>query len=191
MNALLRAARTIAPLGWAALASMALAAGVVLTSLPGLISAAFAPAPPEADGVPADAARLERFRESFAGDAARIAGRSMFFAPPAPAPPPPPPDETAEPAEAPPPERYAGPAIIAMINGRVWFDNGTRLSLDDAESAGLRVISLNAPWSARILWSGSEWDVPLFDRTTERFLEKTEPDSAPAPGPAPETTPDE
>lgn len=61
------------------------------------------------------------------------------------------------------PTRYAGPSIIAMINGAVWFADGQRIE-PGKDGRGVTVVSLNAPWSARILWQGVEFDVGLFER---------------------------
>lgn len=130
--------------------------------------------------------RAERFAAAFDGRLAQFRGRSMFFLPPEPPPPPPPPSEPTEHGSGPQskPTSYAGPAIIAMVNDTVWFDDGRRLDLGEDDAAGLVVMSINPPWSARLRWNGVEFEVPLFDRTTPRFLT---PDAAPEP--APETTP--
>ena len=40
---------------------------------------------------------------------------------------------------------------------------------------GIRVVSTSAPWSARVEWKEVEFDVELFKRTTERYLDPLEP----------------
>lgn len=183
--------RSIGAWGWGALVSVALAVIVSAQAVPGLLGAIASPSAQGANGPQADTGRIEAYRASFSERVAQINGRSMFFIPPQPAPPPPPPDEPSEPEAPAEPERYGGPAVIAMINGAVWLENGTKLRLDESSANGLRLISINAPWGARIEWRGKEWDVPLFDRTTGQFLEKPKAESNPADSPAPEATPDE
>lgn len=63
-----------------------------------------------------------------------------------------------------------------MLGNGVWFESGEIAGVGE-EVDGVRVISLSPPWSARLEWKGVEFDVPLFDRTTGQFLEKTEPES--------------
>src|SRR5690606_29540185 len=98
---------------------------------------------------------------------ARIDGRSLFFVPSAPPPPPPPPpppvardDTPPPPPPPPPPAQYGGPQIVALINDTVWLAGGDRVA--PGESAqGVQVISVDAPWSATVQWSGVEFDVDL------------------------------
>lgn len=97
---------------------------------------------------------------------ARIDGRSLFFIPSAPPPPPPPPraesdEPSAPPPPPPPPSRYGGPGVIALINDTVWFEGGQRLAPGES-GGGVRVIAVDAPWSARVHWEGVEFDVALF-----------------------------
>lgn len=103
------------------------------------------------------AARVEQFR-----------GRSLFFIP---GPPPreapvviedrPPP---VDPGPPPPPSRYAGPAIIAMINETVWFADGRRLTVGADAERGLRVVRVEPPWRAIVEWSGAEFTVNFFEQ---------------------------
>lgn len=98
----------------------------------------------------------------------QIDGRSPFFVPDAPVPPPKPvvvqKEEPARPPPViPPPSRYGGPAIVAMIDGKVWFDNGSRLEVGE-EDGGVAVRRIDAPWSATVRWKDVEFDVPLFER---------------------------
>lgn len=105
----------------------------------------------------------------------QINGRSMFFVPPAPA------DvaekEKEEPKDqgpAPKPTRYAGPDVIAVINGTVWFGNDRRIPVGEEED-GIKVMSVaDSPWSVKLEWRGVQFDVQVFERTTDRFLVKEE-----------------
>ena len=115
-----------------------------------------------------DAASPDSREPDLAQAQARVDGRSLFFVPSAP--PPPPPPRVAEedrpapaPPPPPPPSRYEGPQIVALINDTVWLAGGDQLA--PGESAqGVRVIAVDAPWSARVEWGGVEFDVSLFAR---------------------------
>ena len=52
---------------------------------------------------------------------------------------------------------------------RVWFVNDQRLAAGE-EAGGVRVISVSAPWSARLAYSGWEGDVTIFRRTSDQLL---------------------
>lgn len=170
----LDAGRAMGPWGWCALATIVLGAVTCAAGIPGLARALVLPSVSAATPAASDPARIEAFRASFKDHVAQVNGRSMFFVPAAPPPPPPPEEAEREPEAPPAPSRYGGPAVIAMIGGAVWLDNGERLHPDEEAKGGLRLVSINPPWGARIEWSGQEWDVPLFDRTTAQFLEKPE-----------------
>jgi len=114
----------------------------------------------------------------------RFKGRSLFFTPP---PPPPEPEpivdaEPEDPGPPPLPTRYGGPALIAMVNGAAWFADGRRLAVGDDPDAGLAVLSLSPPWSARVRWQGAEFDVGLFDRSP-MLRDGASPASAPSSSP--------
>lgn len=102
---------------------------------------------------------------------AQLDGRSPFFVPGAPPPPPPPPPPpapppppTPPPAPPPVPSSYGGPKIVAVVNGRVLFDNKTSLAVGEGSDDELRVLESAAPWSIRVMWQGIEFDVPLMGR---------------------------
>lgn len=122
-------------------------------------------------------AGADRFAPDLRLASDRVLGRSMFFIPSPPPPPPPPP--AADRGPPPPPSRYAGPAIIAMVNGEVWFSDGRKLAVGDDDDSALAVLEIKAPWSARVRWQSAEFDVPLFDRSA-----LTKPSDAKAPDPA-------
>lgn len=86
------------------------------------------------------------------------------------------------------PSRYGGPSIQAMINNKVWFSDGSRLGPDDDAKDGIKVVSLNAPWSAKVRWQGAEFDVEFFQRSPLLSGNKWMPESgasAESPSPAP------
>lgn len=118
----------------------------------------------------------ERYATQLTTNHDRVAGRSPFFTPAAPPPPAPPPrvvEETEEdpgpPPPPPPPARYGGPDMIAMMGDVVWFANDKRLRVGE-EDSGVTVVATNPPWKATLLWRGIEFEVPLFERTTDQFL---------------------
>lgn len=127
-----------------------------------LIRAAMLPAPTQREQVD-DEARLQRFADALAAHGAQVKGRSLFFVPPRPRPPRVEVAVDDTPREPPRPTRYGGPAITAMVNNQVWFNDGQRVRLGES-GRGVKVVSMNAPWSARIEWQGVEFDVDLFQR---------------------------
>jgi hypothetical protein len=158
-----------------------------------LIRATMLPAPTEREQVD-DASRLQRFADALAEHGAQVNGRSLFFVPPRPRPPR---QEVAidtTPREPPRPTRYGGPAITAMVNNQVWFNDGQRVRLGES-GRGVKVVSMNAPWSAKIEWQGVEFDVDLFQRDTvvtrpalgQGSTLLAPADQTPAPSPTPST----
>lgn len=123
---------------------------------------------------PTEAEVQEGYASAMEERLAQIRGRSMFFVPPAPA-------EVAEQENeeapedegpAPKPTRYGGPDVVAVVNGAVWFTNERRVPVGE-EEGGVRVVSVeNSPWTVRLEWRGVEFDVPVFERTTGRFLKQ-------------------
>lgn len=147
--------------GKVALAAVGVALVVLVASAPGLLSALMTSqpqAPREIDS--AATAHAGRFETHVA----QIDGRSLFFIPAPPAPPSGagPPDEG--PREAPRPTRYGGPGLIALINDQAWFADGLVLTVGGEASDGLQVVRADPPWSATVLWSGVEFEVPLLER---------------------------
>lgn len=175
--------------GLAATAAVLLALLVVAAQMPPLFRAIVTPM--SGNAAPADGgqdARLQKWSDSLAASLAQIEGRSMFVLP---APPPPPPAPRRVLDDTPPapaaPLTYAGPAIVAIAANSVWFDDGTRLSITTAEQSSgetdgseLAVLAIDGPWAATLRWRGVEFRVPLFDRTTERFMQPEPPAPAPA-----------
>lgn len=111
-----------------------------------------------ADAKP-EAPLIAEFAAATRKDLALFEGRSLFAIPGPPAPR----AETARKTTA--PTRYGGPAIVGMINDQVWFSDGKRLGSADDAAGGLKVISINAPWSARLEWEGGEFEVEFIARS--------------------------
>lgn len=97
---------------------------------------------------------------------AQINGRTLFYAPVrvAAAPPPPPEPPPGPPQPPPPPTEYGGSRIIAMVLDTVWFEDGRKMKVGDAEKDDTEVVSVNAPWDAKLKWKTVEFTVPLFGR---------------------------
>lgn len=169
--------------GKVALFAAACAGVAVLASSRHLVSSITTPAarPPE----PADAGQQRQQQYAAAIDAhtRQVDGRSLFFVPSAPPPPPPPPPtkvDSGPPPPPPPPARYGGPSIIAMLNDTVWFEGGDRLGVGESSDA-VKVVRLNAPWSAVVEWKGVEFTVDLFKKDAVVAPEPSAPEPA---GPA-------
>lgn len=107
----------------------------------------------------------------------RFAGRSIFYRPPVRRPTPPPTREVEPPVLPPPtvesppavvvrPATYTGPGIRAFDGDRVWFANGLLLG-EGEEAEGLRVLSVQAPWSAEVSYAGWTGPVTIFPRFDE------------------------
>lgn len=145
-------------LGWIALAVAAAALIVLAATIWPLIRLNMNPPPPPAAARP-DEPLLKAFADDISKDLAQIEGRSLFAVPP-----PPRPRTDVAKKSTPRPTRYGGPSVIGMVNNQVWLANGDRISEGESKG-GVRVLALNAPWSARLEWDGAEFEVDLFART--------------------------
>ena len=167
-----------------------LAACAVVLALAGLampatslLGALLAPTPAALEAKSEEKRQAEQQAGVFAGYVTQIDGRSLFIVPA------PPSTEVAEetPEETIPtaPTRYGGPGVIAAINGAVWFSDGTRRVVGEAEKDGLAVVSVNAPWDIGVRWRGVEFTVPVFerDRTVMPRREGVTPPEVPPPPP--------
>lgn len=163
--------RTLGVPGCIAVVALLGALFVVGREVPAFISAIWLPHGVGEETVAQSAQRTEQYNAAFDGYLAQVDGRSMFFVPA-------PPrqatksDDTPKDDKPSVPSSYGGPKIIAMINDKVWFDDNTSAAVGGDEKSGVKVVGLNTPWGAKIAWRGVEFDVPLFDRTTARFIEK-------------------
>ena len=156
--------------GKVAVVAGALAALVLVLSLPALAAAWLTPRPAaqEPPTGPAGSA-AERLKTQLA----QVDGRSLFFVPAAPPPPPPPPPKDEGPRPTTRPSTYRGPMLVAMVNDTAWFGKDTGesgpndkivsvLTIGGPEIRGVKLLELNPPWSARVEWQGVEFDVPLL-----------------------------
>lgn len=144
-------------LGWITLAVALLTLLLLVLNVWPLVRLRMNPPPPIAEARPDDPL-LKTFAAAVTADLDQIRGRSLFGDPP-----PPRPRTEIVRKTSPRPTRYGGPAVIGMINNRVFLANGERLG--EGESAGgVKVLALNAPWSARLEWEGGEFEVDLFPR---------------------------
>jgi hypothetical protein len=167
-----------------AVALVAFAAAIIafLVSARQLIPAIFMPAP-EVTTAPDSIQHAQQYALAIDEHIKQFDGRSLFFIPSRPLPPPPPPrlqEDPGPPPPPPPPSRYGGPSLIAMMNDTVWFDDGAKLKSGESSTA-VRVVRIDAPWSATLEWKGVEFTVGLFERDKVVM---------PAPQPAPAATVD-
>jgi hypothetical protein len=175
--------RRIGWMGWLAVSAAALALVLCGRGLVRVGSALFAPSAGRSAAVQDE--RLNRAAEEYsrllAEAVAQVDGRSIFFVPSPPLPPPPPPPPVVEappPPPPPPPATYGGPAIIAMVNGAVWFSDGTRLAVgEESASSELKVVRIEVPWHAVVEWKGIEFKVSLFDRDSTVIRPASTPES--------------
>ncbi|HVZ94333.1 MAG TPA: hypothetical protein VG797_07475 [Phycisphaerales bacterium] len=173
-------------LGWwgcGALVVILVALWAIGRQVPALVGAVFLPRSVAAEAVEKSAERSEQFKQAIDANLAQVNGRSMFYVPGAPRAV----AKVEEKKDDKPstPSSYGGPRIIAMINNKVWFDDATSMKVGEGEKSEMKVVAISTPWSARIAWRGVEFDVPLFDRTTEKFLDLPPKKEPPAAEPAP------
>ncbi len=184
--------------GWAVLALVVVSVGVACWMARPIVrtwtvGAALAESSPDADEHVQSA--LSRFKDGLENARAQFRGRSLFFVPEPPAPPPPVVDHRpATPSAPPPPSSYGGPAILYVVNGAVYLNDGTRLTADEPEHGGVRLVSLDAPWSARLEWRGREFDVEIFQRNEvvvpDAPAKPAPSDASPASSPSDSSTPE-
>lgn len=96
-----------------------------------------------------------KFESSLDRHLAMIEGRSLFAIPPEPA---------LVKDEGPKATVYAGPLLIAYINGAAYFSDGQKVSPSQPKARTLELIRASPPWNVRVKWEGGEFDVDLFKR---------------------------
>lgn len=159
--------------GWFAVAGIALALITLTTASTALVKAFLVRGADSTASQQQQTERLARFNEAFDRQLTQFGGRMAFY----PLPPPPEPKTVEEvKVEGPPPKptSYNGPEIIALIGDTVWFKDGQVLHVGEKGSGELEVVEPRGPWSAVLRWRGVEFDVPLFERTTQEFLETSQ-----------------
>jgi hypothetical protein len=135
------------------------------------------------------AASMAKAEENLNSDLARFRGRSPFVKPKpirneAPVierpvlvdstPPPPPPPEETKPAVQPP---YRGPTIRAIALDEVWFHGDAKLKVGES-GGGVKLISVNAPWSAKVEFDGWEYTVAFLTQDLSGVLASNTADAA-------------
>lgn len=159
----------------------------VLSQLPNVAGAIFAPRPGEDPTRARLAEYLERHDEDLGIYRARFDGRSLFFRPQAPrrktaAPPPPPPDDdTPAPLKPLIPPTYKGPTPRYVVGDDVWFHDGVKVRVGETGANGVTIISSDPPWKLRLGHGGGEYDYQLFERTYPG-LDATPRSPGPTPG---------
>lgn len=170
--------RTLGPPGWAAVIIGAIGLCVALWSLYRFAGTLLGPSPSPNPIGSATKENSAQHAAAFDKYTAQFNGRSLFFVPAAPNT-----DEpevvAEEPAVAPKPTTYAGPAIIAMVNDTAWFDNGLRVKVGDAQD-GVGVIELNPPWNAKLSWREVEFTVSFFEKDRVVFRDPAKPVAEPS-----------
>lgn len=169
------ASRRMTRVGWVAFVFLLIALFLVIGGVVRVISSLSVSGSDLEQAAMSQNESVAKFKESFDNPLKQIAGRTLFHRPVEPREPEAVKEEPKNDGPAPPPTRYAGPAIIAMIDKTVFFDDGRRLSVGDEADGGLEVVEPRGPWSAVVRWRGVEFEVQLFERTTHDFL-KQEPE---------------
>ena len=169
--------RHLSLLAWGAILMVGLTALAVGRALVPTVRDLLTPGPKTASAAEQDfERRIGEFHEAASENLALAQGRSMFVVPPPPnaiaeADQPEPEAEVAE-GPAPTPTRYGGPDPIAVINNAVWFSDSTDVPVG-RERSGVEVVSVdNAPWTVRLRWREVEFDVEIFENTTQTFLQQ-------------------
>lgn len=157
---------------------------IVVVSAITLIRTFRVPAAGEAETAAKEAQSVELYRAGFAKYLAQFQGRSLFRVPAAaPAVEAPEPDVMASDVAPPAPTSYGGPAIIAMINEAVWFDDGAIRRVGTEKDGEIRVVAARPPWEARVEWRGVEFTVPFFARDGLVWRDGLSPPPTEAPAP--------
>ena len=106
-------------------------------------------------GTRATAQALDKFHDSMTRSVEMVDGRSWFYEPKAPE------ALLEKPKVA---KLYAGPQLLAFINGTAWFADGQKISASEPKSKTLELVRSNAPWSITVKWEGGEFVVDLFKK---------------------------
>lgn len=101
---------------------------------------------------------------NFENNLAQINGRSMFLTPPAPRKEPVKTTDESDGKPPPPPSRYGGPSLVGFAHDTVFFNDGRRMRVGDDSDKTLKILRIDAPWSATVVWENVEFTVGLFDK---------------------------
>ena len=191
--------------------AIAIAGGVVLAEIPGLLSAVTTSSwtTPDTDPIAELAARHAEQAEI---SRRRFAGRSAFVLPSRPksrpkAPPVRTPERRTEPVvpkgPPPPPASYSGPSPTGILGALVLFGSAEDAIAIGEERDGVKVLEIMSIWRVRLAHRGGEYEVDILTRksglfdepaappsVTRRFFEGTEPRSTSPVEQEPATTPD-
>ena len=182
------------PLGISLLAG-AVCLVALLVQVPSLFSAVLSPGVGENRTLAALDEHVKKHDELARLSQERFDGRYLFYPPP-----PPPPKQAPKPVvvdeepvevqpveevKPPPITTYGGPKIAYVIGEQVYFKEGEKLSnLQVGESNDhVKVVGISPPWSVRLLWKETEFDVVPIDwmKREYAFFSSTTPTfSAPA-----------
>lgn len=166
--------------------ALAIAGGVLLAEIPGLLSAVTTSSwtTPDSDPVAELAARHAEQAEI---NRRRFSGRSAFVLPSRPKsrPKPPPkraPERRTEPeapkGPPPPPATYSGPRPTGILGTLVLFGSAEDAVAIGEEKDGVKVLEIMSIWRVRLAHRGGEYEVDLLDRRSGIFDEPASPPSA-------------
>lgn len=133
-----------------------LAATIVIAALIIMPVYAMYKSPPKLNaGSRATAQAVDKFHDSMTRSVEMVDGRSWFYEPKAP-------ETQVEKQKV--AQKYAGPQLLAFINGTAWFADGQKISAIEPKSKTLELVKSNAPWSITVKWEGGTFDVDLFKK---------------------------
>lgn len=153
------------------LATIALAIGSLLLTVPSLASAIFASSLNSQSGQDNLNALLTSHEEDLDTYLNRFEGRSLFFRPSPYAVKaknikPKTETKTVDPKQSGPPSTYIGPKVTGVYGNEVWFKDNLKILIGE-ENDGVTVLQINAPWTVKLAHKGGEYDVSIFsDRLT-------------------------
>ncbi len=160
--------------------ALLLVAGYFLTAATGIVGAVFSGGSRSTSATETVATLIAQHDEDQETYLKRYDGRSPFFIPrktyhpptptiPTPSIPRPTQPENPKPViphQPPPPQKYGGPPPIAFVGNTVWFrQSGQKEPLMIAigeEKEGIKVLSIHSPYTVRVAYTRSEYEVELF-----------------------------
>jgi hypothetical protein len=119
--------------------------------------------PTEVATTRSESGAARKYEQALAWDRDQVNGRSLFYTP-------------LKPDEKPPEQiatYYDGPSLSMFVNGTAYFSDGQKVSAAEPDAQSLHFIRADPPWSVRVRWKGTEFDVPIFERTRLSSLTST------------------